>query len=744
MVSADGDATIVLANGHLRLELTGRAPYGLRSLITPGAGSEILADLEIPLYRLTLSRQGGETVTLSSADATTVAVEREGPEGARLTFGPHGDIAVDVICQVRLDPDAPMSRWTLEIRNETTFAVRGVEYPITVVQCDPLGSLGDKEYFAWGFMGGQIIRDPSRNLRPYYGLEFCRLQYPGIISVQCQAFHGASGGLYLATEDGSGAVKRFGATILDGHALDMSVEHNFLETAGRSFELPYETVVGRFSGDWYQAADLYKEWAVKQPWCARPTTERTDIPAWLKDPRPWLCVISRGNYDRLRGTYWGAPAEWPIGKFWPARKVVPLMRDYAALLATPVVTWMEGWEYIGAPGGPVDIFPPLEGSASFSAAMKTLTDDGNLPFGYLAGLHWTYKRPNVGYDGRQRFEEEGRALAAVNPEGDVDHYRFVSDQKLFVNLCIANPETVALFRQNFAELMDLGLVALQIDQQIGMYSTPCYSTEHGHPTGYGPWMYESMRDFIRMVRDESKARNPEAIFGYEVPCEIWIQDVDVHMHRPYHIRPFGVSSIPLFDYLYHAYAISYGGDTYMGLAHPEVDLIKHATVAAYGVQNLVGIGQPEWDYEVDPDYPTIRLMRNIVHAQQTFAREFLVFGDMLQPTMADGAEVEIDLYKHASWTDASLDVGRVTMPCCVHSVWRAPAGEVGHVLVNWTGETQRVTVDLVDAEADVVILGGGGEAPSTRQPGQVTIDVTDRDVVAVVEHAGAGDIRTRR
>ena len=137
-------------------------------------------------------------------------------------------------------------------------------------------------------------------------------------------------------------------------------------------------------------------------------------------------------------------------------------------------------------------------------------------------------------------------------------------------------------------------------------------------------------------------------------------------------------------------------------------------------------------------------MRNIVRAQQTFAREFLVFGDMLQPTMADGAEVEIDLYKHASWTDASLDVGRLKMPCCVHSVWRAPAGEVGHVLVNWTGETQRVTVDLVDAEADVVILGGGKGHRLLGCRVQDRIDVADRQVVAVVEHAGAGDIRTRR
>ena len=410
-----------------------------------------------------------------------------------------------------------------------------------------------------------------------------------------------------------------------------------------------------------------------------------------------------------------------------------MMRDYSTIFGTPVVTWMEGWEYIGAPGGPVDIFPPLEGAESFSSAMAALTEDDNLPSGYLAGLHWTYKRPQVGYEDVERFEREGKALATVNPHGEIDHHRFVNDQKHFVNLCVGTAATRELYLGNFARLMDLDLIALQLDQQLGLYTQACYSEQHGHQPGFGPWMYEEMLAFIRQVRSRAKARDERATFSYEMPCEIWIQEVDLHMHRPYEMRPLGVSTVPLFDYLYHAYALSYGGDTYMGLAHPEVDLIKHAYVAAYGVQNLIGIGQPEWDYEVNPAYPTLKLMRSIVQAQRTFARDFLVFGDMQRPTAASCATLAVDYYKHAQWTDASQDLGKLEVPTCVHSVWRAQSGAIGHILVNWTGQPQDVRLELVDEHASPYVLDGETTLALDREVGRALLRVGPRQLVLVLE-----------
>ncbi|MGD2157056.1 MAG: DUF6259 domain-containing protein, partial [Anaerolineales bacterium] len=368
----------------------------------------------------------------------------------------------------------------------------------------------------------------------------------------------------------------------------------------------------------------------------------------------------------------------------------PLMREYAAIFNTPVVTWITGWEKFGAPSGPVDIFPPYEGEEIFRAAMAEATRDGNHPFMYVGGFQWTYRKPMVGYDGWERFEREGRKMAALDDCGgliisDISRRPYQQGQRYFVAMCTGSNDAQELLVNNFLRLMDLGAVAVSLDIQLGLYAYVCYSDQHGHTPGYGPWMYYRTLEFLRRVRREVKHRNPEAAMGYEKPCEVWIQEADYQYHRPY-----WVGYIPLFDYVYGAYTCRLGGDAAMGLCHPEVELIKHATCFVYGVtQNLVGIGLPEYDFEVDPAYPALTLIRNICEAQRTYAREYVVFGEMLRPTRLDVPRVTVDLYRRP---------GTVDMPRILHGVWRSPDGNVGYVLINWTGTSVEGKLALVEEQ----------------------------------------------
>ena len=738
MSSQDDGQPFSIASGRLSLSFAPAPDCGLTSVQDVALGVGVVGTGTKPLYRLTLAKPGAEPLHLSSSDATSVKVTRMPSatgEAVEIRFERHVGLDLNVTCRVVLDPGLPLSRWRISIENATDYGVRGIEYPIVVTDSrDP--EKCEDEVFAWGFLGGQLTRNPRQNLGPVRGPIFSGLQYPGVISVQFQALYGVAGGLYLGTHDASGSIKQFGASSIDHSALDMTIEHNHDEAPGLSFDLPYDTVLGTFAGDWHDAADIYKTWAREQHWCSRKTAERPEVPGWLQEPRPWLCIISRGDYERLRGTLWSPPTEWPIGRYWPAQKVIPQIKSYSVIFDTPVVTWMEGWEEIGAPGGPVDIFPPSEGADSFRAAMHGLSGEGSIPFAYLAGFHWCYKRPMTGYDGWARFEQEGHALAALNPQGGLDHHEFVNNQKYFVHLCVAVEATKQLYLDNLTELMDLGIIALQIDQQLGMYTPVCYSEEHGHPVGYGSWMSASMLRFIEEARRMAKARSPEAIFGFEGPCEFWIQQVDVQMHRPYRIRAFGSRGIPLFDYLYHEYALTYGGDDYLGLAHPEAELIKHALVAVDGVQNLIGIGHAEWDYEVDPDYATLTLMRNITAAQRGFARDYLVYGEMLRPTHLECQVTPIELYKHAQFADRPVNLGAEPVPSVFHSVWKKQQGRVGYVLANWTADPQSVTLELTRpaGELDFVVDGkrtriaAEGNASET-----VKVTVEPRNVILLEE-----------
>ncbi len=731
----------ILANNCLEIALSKRGKGGISRFTDVQTGRHLIDKHAGPLYRLLLWKKGSEPVECTSLDAEDVSVEFPADSRnitATLTYSDHDPFDIRVTCSVSLEQGSTLSKWRIAVQNHTDYGIRAIRFPIIIAPSFH-GSYREQDYLLIGEGSGRLIRGPFERHVPRLapgGLGFRatggqretwapQWQYPGQMAVQLQAYYTETVGLYVATYDGEGQVKHFGPMITED-GLDLSVEHNFDECPGVDFELPYDTIVGAFHGDWYEAADLYKTWACRQSWCAKKITERDDIPLWLKESRPYLAVITRGNYDRLRAILSHPPAEFPIAKFWPAKRVVPLMREYARIFDTPVVTWMEGWEWIGAPGGPVDIFPPYEGEASFRSAMADLRRDGNPPAMYLAGLHWCYKRPSTGYDGWARFEREGLPLAALNDQGqpilcDLNARTYADGQKYFAPLCVGCEATQALFLNNFEKLMELGAVMLQLDQQVGCYSEVCYSEDHGHPAGYARWMTDHMRSFLRRVVGKAKERDPEAILAYEFPCELWIQETQLIFDRPYMI---GV--VPLFDYIYHEYAPLYGGDMRMGVCHPEEALIKHATLFACGLQNLVGIGEPEYDFEVNPNYPVLVLIRNICLAQRTYANPYVVLGQMQRPAELAVEHETIDLYRYP---------GTVQIPKVLHSVWKSPEGKLGYVLANWTGSPQVVALTLM-AEAGgpiSIVTAAGRRMPNADEltGATLTLTVPARDVLLV-------------
>ena len=379
----------------------------------------------------------------------------------------------------------------------------------------------------------------------------------------------------------------------------------------------------------------------------------------------------------------------------------------------------------------MDIFPPYEGEESFRAAVAEMAKQGHITSLYLAALHWCYRRASTGYYGGERFEKEGRPLAVLNDRGEVDRYVFPSAQKHFVNLCAGCDEVQDLFARNFMTLMDLGGVWLQLDQQIGLYASPCYSETHNHEPGYGHWMYRKMLEFARRIRAAAKTRNPAAAFSCENPCEIRIQELDAFMTRPY-LSGDEIEAIPIFEYVYHPYAISYGGDVAMWLAHRDAACIKHAMCCVYGLQNLISIGEPDYDIDVpEIEHPVLPLLKHIVQAQRTYARDYLVFGDMMRPTPMDVARTPVELW----WPPTAPQIKMIfkEIPTVVHGVWKAADGRIGYVLVNWTGDEQqaRLTLASQSRPASLVFDMGRRRRSLDVASGTVSVEVPPRQVVLV-------------
>src|ERR1051326_2496537 len=160
------------------------------------------------------------------------------------------------------------------------------------------------------------------------------------------------------------------------------------------------------------------------------------------------------------------------------------------------------------------------------------------------GNHWVFKRRGAGYDGSELFEREGVPLVAVDQHGQIP--KFGNAEYTFAPLCNGSEKAQELFVKYFEEIMDLGAVALEFDHQAS--PSECYSDQHGHAPGFGPWMGEKTTELLRKLRGPIKKMNPAGALSFEGALEPWLQDVDFMLYRPY--MP---GMIPLFTYIYHEY-----------------------------------------------------------------------------------------------------------------------------------------------------------------------------------------------
>ena len=110
-------------------------------------------------------------------------------------------------------------------------------------------------------------------------------------------------------------------------------------------------------------------------------------------------------------------------------------------------------------------------------AMQEISNDGNIPYSGVWGNKWTYKKREVGYDGWQRFEREGASLAVLNERGEIT--KGGGAESSSVTLCLGSKKTQQLIVDYFGDIMNLGAVALQLDQPIR------------HPLAPHTWSVES-------------------------------------------------------------------------------------------------------------------------------------------------------------------------------------------------------------------------------------------------------------
>jgi hypothetical protein len=265
--------------------------------------------------------------------------------------------AVDVRAEVRLESGTGASEWRIGVVNRSKrYGVWSTDYPLLCGVAAP--GVADA-LLPRGNWGGSLMRHFAGRFDGHYPSHACPVPF--------LAYQSGEAGLYLAAHDGAAREKHLTVTREQDVAFRLLAENAGMP--GAAGVPDYPVVIAAYAGDWWQAARLYRDWALKQVWASKgPLRQRDDAPAILQNLGFWMLLSGK-----------------PDG-------VEKAMREAERLYAgVPVGVHWYCWHQIPFDNSYPEYFPTLDGMAD---ATRTMTARGQTVMPYINARLWDRDIPS--------------------------------------------------------------------------------------------------------------------------------------------------------------------------------------------------------------------------------------------------------------------------------------------------------------------------------------------------------------
>ena len=630
----------------------------------------------------------------------------------------RGDKAVmDVEVTITLRAGDPLSTWRINILNRSIYGTGKRHYPrktkygierarFPLLHLAPIGNAKDN-VFLYPLYRGELHPNPFRTSnRTYF--------YPHNFNMQLQALYNAETrhGVYLGTRDPAASFMVFANKHRESEITwDPGHFPPNITFTGVDFNLPYDCVIGPFEGDWYDAAQIYRAWAVQQFWCRKgKLATRRDIPDWYKHAPLFAYSVmgdsAEGTHSReenllIAEEHFMQLLEWAG---------VPLPANYYSLSQ-----WPDG---LTAYDVPLSLYRrPRPGRwANFSTENSC---GGNYPkVPALAGLSQSAKRLRQAggmvcpYFGLELFDAgptfNAPYAAEAHPHLVRDLYGALRRWGAEASLqpCVATDWWRERSRESCVLMLqreNVGGFYLDVMQGSGL---PCYWIPHGHTAAGGDSMTRGMHELVQIITDAVKAEDPQVITTGENPSENMIDVTDGFLQVTLYPR----NTAPIFGTVYQDYILRYG----LELSQSEKFYVECASMFTEGMQ----VGRLRLrprnatiSFHHGAHQEKIAFLKQIVdYYKLETARNFLAYGQLLRPlTFAAPAPMP-------------TTSGSTPFPLLMSGVFRGNDEQLGVFLVNASREP-------IDFRAEL-------ERSRYGIPGQTTFDVARMEADGTSESIG--------
>lgn len=635
---------------------------GTLQLLDAASGVELMAAQPLPLFSLVLRRAGAKEEAQVSAgeDWREARIERLDDGRVKLIWSdakPEGLDQLRVEAVAALDQAASAIRWTLRVVTPPDWQLRQVAFPQVAV-----ADLGREADVVFPRGSGEVQRGLWQRAFEYSG------RYPsGWTSMQWLAAYDAARrtGLYVAMHDPTAATKEIRLESRPAeHAVAFAFEHppGGLDQPGKTFQLSGEAVWQLLRGDWFDAAQVYRQWASRNAkwWPKLGPDGRADTPLWMRELPAWAQTG-------------GSPAS-----------VVPQMKRFAEALGVPVGIHWYSWHQIPFDNDYPHYFPTLDG---FTEGVAELQRSNVYVMPYINGRLWdTRDRGQEDFE----FTKVARAAATKDDKGEpyIETYGSKEQDGSSVRLAAMCP-TTEVWRNKVREIVnrlmnECGVKAVYIDQVAAASPQLCMDHTHGHPAGGGDWWTAGYWELLNRIR---KDLPPDRMLTTECNAEPYAHVFDGYL--TWHWQYDG--QVPAFPAVYGG-TLQMFGRAYRG--GPTKDLALRMKAG----QQLVFGEQIGWlSPSVVDEAENFAFFRQVVRLRWLLKRYFYA-GQMARPPRLSGEipRVTADWQWSGQWP--------VTTDALLAGAWSVPAEKrLVLMFVNVSDQPLKVSCDF---DADLYGLSG--------------------------------------
>ncbi len=603
--------------------------------------------------------------------------------------------------QVTLQAGDRLSRWRIQIENRSPrYGLERIRFPQLAFA--PIGAKADNclTYPKWR---GGLIQNPFA-AKPGLGERYHDngAYYPYYVNMQFFSLYNQHNrtGLYFGTFDPLPNMIQYHVDNQPGH-IGWSVSH-FPDNLGfkdEDYQQNYDSVVGSFQGDWYDAAMLYRHWATRQSWCRKgKSAERKDIPAWSKTvPLHFYTSIhdsADGTHDKIENQRIAAAdamqwLKWSQSSLvfnwygWCDDDGSATQNNWPGQSRRKRNRQNDRWYGFVNRHSSFGNYPKQPAVDEFRETARQLRKAGGHLVPYLCATIY-----DNGSTDNAPYAAVLKNSASRDLFGNVLMY-----ENLGWNMCSHCPAWQQRLSDEAQAVIGREKVGgVYLDTIHGM-AQPCYWTPHGHSAAGGHCGPGGMHQLIQKVYDDIKKVNPEALVEGEDPAENMI-DVQDNILYQRHLRL--ENKVPLFAAVYGDY-IPRSTVGKISLADPAF-FIECASLFLEGAQvgrltlrprptsTVLNFNKPEHQKH-------FAFLKQIVdYYKLPQARQFFCSGQLLRPVLFN-IPVQLPMLAYQSEEVGETDSGATLsenqerfFPALQNGVFRAANGQVGIFLANVSTE----------------------------------------------------------